>query len=713
MFKHAIAVDLVAAIGVMTLSAACSSDRPVRAGAAPAALEGDDATAVSATDSSALGADHSGNGNTRWPMAGHDLQNSRSQPNEKHIDRNAARTLIPKWIFQTDGDVWATPAVAENALYVPDAAGNLFAIDRKSGMLLWRHAIGDYTGLTNDISRTTPAIVDDVLILGDQGGRLNVLGGANVIAVRRSTGDLLWVTQVEAHPAAVVTQSPVVYQDTVYVGVSSIEETYAATTPNYSCCSFRGSMLALDRNTGAIRWKTYMQPGSEAPGYAGAAIWGSTAVIDPRRNSVYITTGNNYTVPVATLDCQALPTTDEIQSCVASVPGSADNHFDSIVSLDLGSGAIKWAHSMVAFDSWNISCIFAVMGNEANCTQPFGQDFDFGQGPTLYDVRSRNYDASQDSSRPGGSRQLLGAGQKSGVYWALNPDDGSVVWSTQVGPGGSLGGLEWGSATDGTRIYAAVANSLGLPWTLPNGQSTTSGFWSALDPATGAILWQTAGEPIVKSSNQGPVSVANGVVYAGTIDIPGTMYAFDASSGETLWTFASGGSVNAGAAIADGTLYWGSGYGVRGIGIKPNNKLFAFVPKSDCKRGNACLPQAGAGGSAGAGGGGGAGGAAGGGGPIPTTWSGIYSAYLGPGTIGHCSGCHSGTGRVVPLDSAAVAYQSLQSVGQITGTDSPLGQAGLSRLSWLGGDMPPNGPTIAPDAEQAFEAWVAAGALDD
>jgi polyvinyl alcohol dehydrogenase (cytochrome) len=708
MFKHAVAIDLVAAIS-FTLCAACASERGSSAGASKAALDGDDSLAVASSDSSGPSADHAGGG-SRWASAGHDLVNTRSQPDEKHIDRKSARTLTPKWVFQTDGDVWATPAVADNALYVPDAAGNLFAIERRAGTLLWRHAIGDYTGLTNDISRTTPAIADDVLILGDQGGRLNVLGGANVIAVRRSTGDLLWVTKVDDHPTAVVTQSPVIYQDTVYVGVSSIEETYAATTPNYSCCSFRGSMLALDRNTGAIRWKTYLQPGAEAPGYAGAAVWGSTPVIDPRRNSVYIATGNNYTVPVAILDCQALPTNDQIQSCVASVPGAADNHFDALVSLDLNTGAIKWARSMVAFDSWNISCIFAVMGNEANCTQPFGQDFDFGQGPTLYDLRSRDRDVEADSARPGGSRQLLGAGQKSGVYWALNPDDGSTVWSTQVGPGGSLGGLEWGSATDGTRIYAAVANSLGLPWTMPNGQSTTSGFWSALDPATGAILWQTAGQPIVKSSNQGPVSVANGVVYAGTIDIPGTMYALDANSGETLWTFASGGSVNAGAAIVDGTVYWGSGYGVRGIGIKPNNKLFAFVPKDDCKHGNACLPQAGSGGSGGAGG---AGGAAGSGGPIPTTWSDIYATYLGPGTIGHCSGCHSGTGRVVPLDSALVAYQSLQSVGQITGTDSPIGRAGLSRLSWMGGDMPPNGPTIAPDAEQAIEAWVAAGAPND
>jgi polyvinyl alcohol dehydrogenase (cytochrome) len=656
-------------------------------------------------DGSLASFDGAGGIRPRWAIAGHDLLNTRSQPRERRIGRNNAGTLTPKWVFQTEGDVWATPAVWNDTLYFPDAAGNLFAVDTKTGKVVWQRKIADYTGLTNDISRTTPAVVGDVLYLGDQGGRQNVLAGASVIAVQRNTGALLWTTKVEDHPAAIITQSPVVYQDTIYVGVSSLEEQYAATVSPWVCCSFKGSMVALDKNTGAIRWKTSMLPGAETPGYAGAAVWGNTAVVDPRRGSLYITTGNNYTVPKGILDCQSRPTPAEVKSCVDAVPGSGANHFDSIVALDLRSGAIKWARSMVPFDSWNISCIFAVPGNEGNCTNPKGEDFDFGQGPTLFTVNSR-----------GRSRQLLGAGQKSGMYWALNPDDGSTVWNTQVGPGGSLGGLEWGSATDGVRIYAAVANSGGKPWTLTNGQSTTSGFWSALDPATGKILWQTAGNPMVKSSNQGPVSVANGVVYAGTIDTAGTMFALDANTGNQLWTYASGGSVNAGAAIVDGTVYWGSGYGVRGIGLKPNNKLYAFALKEDCRRSGSCLPPvAGSGGAGGAGGaaGGGAGGAAGGGGPIPTTWTGIYTTYLGPGTIGHCSGCHNGQGRIVPLNTAAIAYQSLTSVGQINGTSSPLGIPGQSRITWLGGDMPPNGPNSAPDAAQAIIAWVAAGALNN
>jgi polyvinyl alcohol dehydrogenase (cytochrome) len=657
-----------------------------------------------AQTSNAIGSGALGSLVSRWSAAGHDLSNTRNQPFERHIGRNNASTLTVKWVFKTEGDVSATPAVSESAVYFPDAAGNLFAVDRRTGQAIWSHKIADYTGLANDMARATPAIAGDSIILGDQAGRLNLTAGARVMAVNRRTGALLWVTEVESNPASVITQSAVVFGDAVYVGVSSIEESYAASAPGFTCCSFRGSVLALNKHTGQILWKTYVLPGSETPGYAGGAVWGSTPVVDVLRGSLYITTGNNYTVPQAILDCQSGAPSAEVKACVDAVPGSAANHFDSILSLDLRSGAIKWAHSMVPFDSWNISCLFAVPGNEDNCTVPSGEDFDFGQGAILYNVRSQ-----------GRVRQLLGAGQKSGVYWAVNPDDGSVVWSTQAGPGGSLGGFEWGSAYDGTRLYGAISNSRAQAWTLPSGEVARNGFWSALDPATGAILWQAAGTPAVRTTNQGPVSVANGVVYGGTIDRPGTMYALDASSGKTLWTFASGGSVDSGPAIVDGVVYWGSGYGVRGIGLSPNNRLYAFVPSADCQSPGSCTGAAGGGGSGGTGGSGGAGagGTGGGGGPLPTTWTGIYNAYFATGTIGHCAGCHADAGRVVPLNSAGVAYTSLQSVGQINGTTSPLIIPGQSRLTWFGGDMPPNGPTSAPDAVQAISAWVAAGALNN
>ena len=141
-----------------------------------------------------------------------------------------------------------------------------------------------------------------------------------------------------------------------------------------------------------------------------------------------------------------------------------------------------------------------------------------------------------------------------------------------MGPGASLGGIEWGTATDGQRIYVAIANSDHLPYTLvPSGQQITWGAWSALDVTTGKILLQTA-DPTANTIDRGSVSVANGVLYAGSNS--GQMYAMDATNGNILWNFASGGTVIDGPSIVDGILYWGSGYrSIQGTG---NNKVYAF-----------------------------------------------------------------------------------------------------------------------------------------
>jgi polyvinyl alcohol dehydrogenase (cytochrome) len=177
----------------------------------------------------------------------------------------------------------------------------------------------------------------------------------------------------------------------------------------------------------------------------------------------------------------------------------------------------------------------------------------------------------------GTSRDLLGAGQKSGVFWALDRDTGKVVWSRIVGPGGSLGGIMWGSATDGQQIYVAISNIGFEKYTLePSGETINGGSWSALDAPTGKIIWQTA-DP-TGERDLAPMTVANGVVYGGSIASgadKNNMYALDAKTGKVLWNFNSGGSVVAGAAVVDGTVYWGFGYS-RNIG-QSNNKFYAFT----------------------------------------------------------------------------------------------------------------------------------------
>jgi polyvinyl alcohol dehydrogenase (cytochrome) len=436
----------------------------------------------------------------QWRIAGQNLSNTWSQPAEHLISASNVNKLSPKWVFTTGGDVSATPTVAEDAVYFPDWGGNLFAVKKNDGRLIWSRKISEYDGVEGSVSRVSPAVDGDQLIIGDIISSKEVHNGANVMAVDRKTGALRWITQVENHPAAIITGSPVVFDGVVYIGVSSNEETLA-TNPAYPCCSFRGSIVALDAKNGAILWKTFDMPdnGGRTDQYSGGAVWQPPA-IDPKRGTLFIGTGNNYAVPAEVVACQnATPT------AVCTAP---DDLFDAALGLDLKTGQVKWSRKLQGFDTWTVACLTST-GQNPNCPVPSSPDFDLGgSGPNLVG-------------------NIVGFGQKSGIFWALNPDNGNIVWSTPVGPGASLGGIEWGTATDGKRIYVAIANSDLLPYKLvPSGKQITWGAWSALDVATGKILWQTA-DPTVGAIDRGSVSVANGVMYVGSNS--GEMYALDSA----------------------------------------------------------------------------------------------------------------------------------------------------------------------------------------
>ncbi len=499
---------------------------------------------------------------SEWRVGGHDFANSRSQPAEVLIGPRNAHSLAVKWVFTTGGDVSATPTVSGDAVFFPDGAGNLYAVNKHTGKLIWSHLISDYNEFAGSISRTSPAIHDDEVIVGDIETKIITRNGANIMAVDRRTGALRWITRVENHIAAQITGSPVVFGDTIYVGVSSAEEAFALAGAAYPCCTFRGSVVALDANSGKILWKTYTVPdnGGKPGGYSGGAVWQPPA-IDPRRGQLYVGTGNNYSAPESVLQCQAQAIADHNPDPDCSAP---NDHFDTALALDLADGHIRWSKRLQEYDVWTVSCIVSVPG-ELPCPSPAGRDYDLGgSGPNL--LREFGFL---------GEFGLVGFGQKSGTYWALDPENGDVRWRTQVGPGGGTGGIQWGTATDGRHVYAAISNSDQMPYTLvPGGQEITWGAWSALDIFTGRLIWQTA-DPTVGAFDSGSVSVANGVIYAGSQS--GSMYALDAATGKVLWSFASGGTVIDGPSIVDGVLYWGSGYSNPGTS---NNKLYAFsIPR--------------------------------------------------------------------------------------------------------------------------------------
>lgn len=521
-----------------------------------------------------------------WSTAGRDLKNSRYQSDEKKISPRTVGALSLKWSISTDGDVTANPAVDDDHLYFPDSAGSLYKVNRWSGALVWKRAVSGYTGVAGDFARATPALAGNTLILGNQAGKLADPRGAAVIGVDKRTGDLQWLTWIDGafvgDPSddafkqrySFITHSAIVADGKAIVGLASNEELIAGFVPKFGWTwNFRGSVVALDATTGAIVWRTYTIP----QGYYGGAIWGSTGAVDMNRRQVFMATGNNYMVPDSVLTC--LNGSGTPARCM-----SPANHFNSIIALNLDTGAINWAAKGMPYDAWNVGCGLVVPGvltvaPNDNCPNPQGPDWDFAQGPMLFS------DTGAD-----GDTGLVGAGQKSGMFWTFRAKDGRAIWSRQVAPAGLTGGLQWGSATDGQSIFVAIANS-GLTgsaatpgvWTLKDGSTTTSGGWASLDARTGAVQWTTK-DPL-GSRAEAAVSGANGVIFGCNLDqVNGTMYALDAKTGKVLWSHNGGsgaspfvtgvfGACNAGPSIADGMVYWGSGAFQGAPGPK---KVFAF-----------------------------------------------------------------------------------------------------------------------------------------
>jgi polyvinyl alcohol dehydrogenase (cytochrome) len=251
-----------------------------------------------------------------WPAAGHDIADTRNAAGEHGVGPGNVSRLAPAWRLTTTGSVTVTPTVADGTVYFPDSGGTLWAVAADSGRVRWSHHVSEYTGIAGDVSRTSPAVYGDELVFGDT----SVGNGASVIAVDRRTGRLRWRTLVEPHAAAIMTGAAVIYRGVVYEGVSSAEEVLA-TTPGYKCCSFRGSVVALDAATGKLLWKTYTVPA----GYSGGPVWGSTPAIDPEDNLVYVGTGNNYTAP---------PGVCTVPGETGCAPPAAADHADSILALD-------------------------------------------------------------------------------------------------------------------------------------------------------------------------------------------------------------------------------------------------------------------------------------------------------------------------------------------------------------------------------------------
>jgi polyvinyl alcohol dehydrogenase (cytochrome) len=377
--------------------------------------------------------------------------------------------------------------------------------------------------------------------------------GGNLIAVNTANGDPRWVAYIGGgNYFGIVTQSPVVHDGVVYVGVASAEEGVVAFVP-LPCCHDRGSFSAVDATTGAVPWQTYMTV--DDPPYSGAGVWGSIAALDPSTRTVYISTGNNYSVPDDVKQCQQDGGTPP--ECL-----DPQNYVDSIVALNMDTGGTKWVDKLEpGFDDWNVACIFPFNNPDA-CPEDPGPDFDFGSGPNFFTIGPQN-----------NRRKVVGAGQKSGAYWLPDAATGELIWKAQPGPGSTLGGIEWGTATDGKRIYVAETNYNRTPFKPVGGKTINYGSWAAIDANSGKVVWQTPDPE--GGLDLGPTTVSNDVVYAASLT--GDMYAMSAETGKVLWSYQGAGASNASPAVVGDNVYWGNGYDHLGIPEgSPSTSFYAF-----------------------------------------------------------------------------------------------------------------------------------------
>jgi polyvinyl alcohol dehydrogenase (cytochrome) len=462
-----------------------------------------------------------------------------------------------KWAFGFPGELNANghPTYAGGRVFVGSPGGKVYSLDAATGCVHWYFEAEAQVRTAITLARIETASGPvSAAFFGD--------ARANAWAVDAATGKQLWKTKVDDFALAGITGSPVFHDGKVYVPVRSGEEA-AGAVATYECCRFRGSVVALDAVTGKQVWKTYTideapkptrknKAGTQLWGPSGAGVW-STPAIDTKLNAIYVTTGDNYSEP-------------------------ATKYSDAFMALDLKTGKILWARQMTANDAYTSACR---LPDRTNCPDVNGPDFDFGASPILVTLRN--------------GRRALIAGQKSGVVHAIDPDkQGEQIWQVRVGKGGTMGGVQWGSAADGTNAYVALSDigRVMVPYsTSTDADPKQGGGMFALRLDNGERIWYTpppgCGERKRCSPAQSAaVSAIPGAAFSGSVD--GHLRAYAATNGAIIWDFdtvrayqtvnrveARGGSLDGpGPVIANGMVFANSGYA--SAGGTPGNVLLAF-----------------------------------------------------------------------------------------------------------------------------------------
>ena len=483
-----------------------------------------------------------------WNGWGNGLSNTRFQDAKTaKLTADQVSKLKLKWAFAFPAGVeaYGQPTVVGDRVFAGADNSYVYSMSAATGCVYWsfradaqvRTAV--FVGRIKDKGR-----VRNAAFFGDK--------KANIYAVDAQTGELIWRTNIEPRLLAHITGATVLYRGLLYAGVAGSEEIVSG-DPHYPCCTYRGSLSALEANTGRVVWKTYTIPDEPKPtkknslgtqlwAPAGASLW-TAPTIDPKRNAIYVTTGNAFTGPAATTS-------------------------DAIMAFDLTTGKVLWTFQALEGDASPQGCNGPGPKGD-QCPENPGPDWDFANSPILREL-------------PGGRRVLVAA-HKGGLVVAVDPDHhGGLVWKADLAEPNTGIAIQimWGGAADKENVYYPLK----------------SGGVAALHLADGKRAWLAPLEP--SAENPGPggrprrgqdaaATAIPGVIFSGGWD--GVLHALSTADGHSLWQYntahafatvngiaGKGGSLGApGSVVAGGMLFVGSGYVGTGNGM-PGNVLLAF-----------------------------------------------------------------------------------------------------------------------------------------
>ncbi len=466
-----------------------------------------------------------------WSNWGNGLSNQRVQSKSSLNPQNISQLEL-KWAFGFNDSIRirSQPLVTEDTIYIGSQSGHVYALSLDTGCQWW--------------SFKADAEVRGAITLSDNKKSILFTDfAANVYRLNSLNGEIEWKKNVATHPLTTITGSIAVTQDSVFIPLSSTE-VVSAIDPNYMCCTFRGGLIALNTSNGDERWKMHTVPEPKKTGYnsnrisswgpSGAPVW-STPTIDLERGLIYIGVGQNYSHPATELS-------------------------DAIIAIGIESGRVVWHKQTLSGDVWNAACVT----NRINCPGEYGPDYDIGASIILIE----------------GDKDMLIAGQKSGMVFAMDPDDnGSIIWQKRVGRGGKKGGVHWGMTIDDDSIFVPIAD---LPEKIPSQFSPMPGI-HALRIKDGSKEWYRPALPVCEDEKYHCYpSVSAAPSRVGSMIITGSMNGIieiiSTKDGNLLWSFdtamqfktinqisANGGSIDSnGPIIAGNHLIATSGYDIYG-----------------------------------------------------------------------------------------------------------------------------------------------------